>query len=158
MGKYMCVTHIICRISRYLCNDSIVYPRRDDRDHFSEATSKFSVKLKKKNNWKLQTVHLKTLTRHLQITFVTEIPGVFFMRTGGGIFNYWSSSIKKNILFFSSGWILIIILLIRIHPPLFSLSPFLLHSIRQWKLNRLLRSFESRSIDRQVDILELASY
>ncbi len=39
MGKCMCVTHILCRIGRYLCNNSIVYPRRDDMDNFSEATS-----------------------------------------------------------------------------------------------------------------------
>ena len=47
MGKCMCVTHILCSIGRNLLNDSIEYPRRDDRDHFSEATSDSSEKFDK---------------------------------------------------------------------------------------------------------------
>ena len=92
------------------------------------SPQKNSIKQQTENYW---IVYLKNLTRHLLTTFSTDIPDVFFMRTVGGIFNYWSSSIKKNTLFFSSGWMLIIFLLIRIHPPLFSLSPLLSHSIRQ---------------------------
>jgi len=53
MGRYMCVTLILFRISRYLCNDSIVYPRRDDSDYFSEATSESSEKFNKTINCKL---------------------------------------------------------------------------------------------------------
>ncbi len=95
MAKCMCVTLILCLTDCYLCDDWIIYPRRDDRDHASIATSESSEKFNKTPTENCWFAYLKNLKRNLQTTYATEILGVLIMKTGV-VFNYCSSSIQKT--------------------------------------------------------------